>query len=263
MPTLAIITARGGSKRVPGKNIKEFCGKPIIAYSIEAALKSKVFDEVMVSTDSEEIAVVAQRYGAAVPFLRSAATSSDTATTTDVLREVLCEYVNLGRRYEVFSCIYPTAPFITAEKLRDAAERFYNSDADSLISVVRFSYPPQRAFVEKEGYLAFQYPENANARSQDLEPLYHDSGQFYISRSSKFLKFNTLVLPHTIPFVLREEEVQDIDNESDWIIAEMKFNRLKLEKSTRGGYCLLSKICAYPTSLRFFSDQVPVLKEAA
>ena len=263
MATLAIITARGGSKRIPKKNIKEFCGKPIIAYSIVAALQSEVFDEVMVSTDSEEIADIALKYGATVPFLRSDARSSDFSTTADVLEEVLCEYANRGKNYDVFSCIYPTAPFISAGKLKKAMEKFCSTSADSLISVVRFSYPPQRAFIETEGYLSFQYPENANARSQDLVPLYHDSGQFYISRTDLFLNHHTLVLPRTIPFVLSEEEVQDIDNESDWNIAEMKYESLKLAKNIGGGYCELSKIRTFSTSLYKTTEAFLVYKEAA
>lgn len=226
MESIAIITARGGSKRIPKKNIKEFCGKPIIAYSIEAALNSGVFDEVMVSTDDLQIAEVSKKYGASVPFMRSAATSTDFATTADVLDEVLTEYRKHNRTFDVFSCIYPTAPFITAGKLKAAMDSFNSQSADSLISVVRFSYPPQRAFIEEKGFLEYQYPEYANARSQDLTPLYHDSGQFYISRVEAFLDKHSLVLPKTIPFVLPEEEVQDIDNESDWRMAEIKFDRL-------------------------------------
>ncbi len=235
MKSIAIITARGGSKRIPKKNIKEFCGKPIIVYSIEAALESGVFDEVMISTDSLEIAEVGRKYGAEVPFLRSDATSTDFATTADVLEEVLEEYRKIGKEFSVFACIYPTAPFISSDKLREAMTQFNKTSADSLISVVRFSYPPQRAFIERDGFLAFQYPENANVRSQDLAPLYHDSGQFYICKTDMFLGSHSLVLPKTVSFVLPEEEVQDIDNESDWKIAEMKFESLKLVRIIRGG----------------------------
>ena len=178
MKTLAMITARGGSKRIPRKNIKEFNGKPIIAYSIEAALASGVFDEVMVSTDDEEIAEIAKKYGAKVPFFRSEKTANDFATTVDVIEEVLNTYKDRGEEFDIFCCIYPTAPFITAKRLKDAVEQLSASDADSLIPVVRFSYPPQRAMEIHDGKLVFRQPENLSKRSQDLEPHFHDAGQF-------------------------------------------------------------------------------------
>lgn len=224
MGMLAIITARGGSKRIPKKNIKEFCGQPILAYSIKAALESGVFDEVMVSTDSEEIAEVARKYGASVPFMRSEATSNDFATTADVLEEVLKTYKDNGKEFDSFACIYPTAPFVTSKKLAEAASLL--EGADAVISVVRFSFPPQRAFVVRDGNVAFQYPEYERARSQDLEPIYHDCGQFYMCRSDKFLEKHSLILPKTRPYILPEEEVQDIDTQSDWEIAEAKFSVL-------------------------------------
>lgn len=223
MSSIAIITARGGSKRIPKKNIKEFCGKPIIAYSIEAALNSNAFDEVMVSTDSEEIAAVARQYGASVPFMRSDATSNDFATTADVLTEVINEYKKLGKEFDSLCCLYPTAPFVTAKKLKEAMESFSNSDCDSLVSVVQFSFPPQRAFVINDGTLRYQYPENAMKRSQDLEPIYHDCGQFYICNVDMFMEKKTLVSEKTVPFIIPDEEVQDIDNMSDWLIAEAKY----------------------------------------
>lgn len=226
MSSVAIITARGGSKRIPKKNIKEFCGKPIIAYSIEAALQSGVFDEVMVSTDSEEIASVARSCEANVPFLRSEATSNDFATTADVLAEVLKCYEERGMHFDSFCCLYPTAPFITAERLKEAFHKFEGSDATSLMSVVRFGFPPQRALVIRDDKLEYQYPENASKRSQDLEPVYHDCGQFYICNSEAFIREHTVVTSHAIPFIIPEEEVQDIDNMSDWLIAEAKYKVL-------------------------------------
>lgn len=227
MNAIAIITARGGSKRIPGKNIRDFCGKPILAYSIEAASQSGLFSEVMVSTDSGQIAEVARRYGAEIPFLRSAKTSDDYATTADVLLEVLENYGAAGRSFDAFCCLYPTAPFVTARKLRDAMERFQSSRADSLMSVVRFGYPPQRAFVSRDGFLSWANPEYERTRSQDLEPLYHDCGQFYFCRTDAFLSRHSLVTERTVPFVLPETEVQDIDNEDDWLIAESKFRVLR------------------------------------
>ena len=221
MSSVAIITARGGSKRIPKKNIKEFCGKPIIAYSIEAALASGAFDEVMVSTDSEEIKAVAEQYGAKVPFMRSEATSGDFATTADVIEEVLDTYKDMGKEFDSFACVYPTAPFVTAEKLSDAAKLL--DGADAVLSVVKFSFPPQRAFVIRDGNVAFQYPQYERARSQDLEPIYHDCGQFYMCMVEPFREKHSLILPKTRPYILPEEDVQDIDTMSDWEIAEAKF----------------------------------------
>ena len=226
MKTLAMITARGGSKRIPRKNIKEFNGKPIIAYSIEAALGSGVFDEVMVSTDDEEIAEIAKNYGAKVPFLRSEKTSNDFATTTDVIEEVLETYRERGEEYDIFCCIYPTAPFITSKRLKDAVEELAKSDADSLIPVVRFSYPPQRAMEVHDGRLVFRQPENLKKRSQDLEPHFHDAGQFYVVRSESFFKNHGIMVGDILPMELSELEVQDIDNEVDWKLAELKYNLL-------------------------------------
>lgn len=223
MKRLAIITARGGSKRIPRKNIKEFCGKPILAYSIEAAIDSGMFDTVMVSTDDEEIAEIAKQYGAQVPFYRSEATSNDYATTNDVILEVLDEYEKRGETFELACCIYPTAPFITGEKLCTAVEKLEASDADTLIPVVAFSYPPQRALVIEDDSLVFKYPEYLDSRSQDLQPHYHDVGQFYVFRTERFRKNKKLMVGKILPLVVSELEVQDIDNETDWKIAEMKY----------------------------------------
>lgn len=232
MKSIAIITARGGSKRIPRKNIKEFCGKPILAYSIEAALQSGLFDEVMVSTDDEEIAEIGKRYGAKVPFFRSEKTANDFATTNDVLLEVLEEYEKRGEHFDVACCIYPTAPFVTAEKLKNSMELLLASDADTLIPVVAFSYPPQRAMVVEDGRLVFEYPQYIDARSQDLTPHYHDVGQFYCFRVAPYKINKKLMLGNILPMVISELEVQDIDNLTDWEIAEMKY-RLMTENAER------------------------------
>lgn len=223
MRKLAIITARGGSKRIPRKNVKEFCGKPIIAYSIEAALQSGIFDTVMVSTDDEEISRIAQEYGAQVPFLRSAETANDFATTTDVLLEVLNEYEKLGEHYDIACYIYPTAPFVTGRKLREAAELLTEGDADKVFPVVSFSYPPQRGLIIDDGKLVFEYPQYMNSRSQDLTPHYHDAGQFCIFRVEPFKEHKQIWAGKILPYVISEMEVQDIDNETDWQIAEIKY----------------------------------------
>lgn len=230
MSRLAIITARGGSKRIPKKNIREFCGKPILAYSIEAALESGLFDHVMVSTDSEEIAEIARKYGAEVPFFRSETTSGDFATTNDVLAEVLEEYEKRGMHFDVACCIYPTAPFVTAEKLKTAVAQLESSDADTLIPVVRFSYPPQRAMVVENERLVFKYPEYLDSRSQDLQSHYHDVGQFYVFRTDRFAVNKKLMVGDILPFIVSELEVQDIDNLTDWKIAEMKYRLMTEEK---------------------------------
>lgn len=224
---IAIITARGGSKRIPRKNIREFCGRPILAYSIGAALESGLFHTVMVSTDDEEIAEIARQYGAEVPFYRSAGTADDRATTNDVLLEVLSEYARRGEEFDTGVCVYPTAPFVTAGKLRDAVERLEQSDADTLIPVVAFSYPPQRAMVETGGRLVFRHPEYLDSRSQDLEPYYHDVGQFYVFRTAAYRVNRKLMVGNILPMVVSEMEVQDIDNETDWEIAEIKYRMMK------------------------------------
>jgi N-acylneuraminate cytidylyltransferase len=223
---IAMITARGGSKRIPRKNILDFCGKPILAYSIEAALKSGVFDEVMISTEDEEIARIAQTYGASFPFPRSPETAGDHAATIDVMCEVAEEYRKLGKKTESVCCIYPTAPFVTAEKLRKAASLFESSGADAVIPVVRFSYPPQRCFVLSDDLLKYKWPEYEFSRSQDLEPFYHDAGQFYFIKTDVMLSGHTLVPAKTAPLIMDETEVQDIDTMDDWKIAEMKFRRM-------------------------------------
>jgi N-acylneuraminate cytidylyltransferase len=223
---VAIITARGGSKRIPRKNIKEFLGKPIIAYSITAALEAGCFDEVMVSTDDQEIAGVAQSYGAKVPFFRSAETSNDFSTTADVLVEVLREYQSRGQDFAYACCIYPTAPFVTPEKLKRGHELLLETGADTALPVVRFGYPIQRGLKIENGGLSMIWPEHLNSRSQDLMPAYHDSGQFYWLRVTKFLETRKLFAEHCVPIELPESEVQDIDTLEDWKVAEVKYRML-------------------------------------
>lgn len=231
--SIAIITARGGSKRIPHKNIKEFCGKPIIAYSIEAALESGLYDEVMVSTDSPEIADIAERYGAAVPFMRSAKTSDDYATTRDVLMEVLHEYAQRGRRFVYMACLYPTNPFVKKELLAEAMELLKSKKCTEVIPVVSFSFPPQRAFVIDENeQLKYKWEQFRNSRSQDLEKMYHDAGQFYCYNVEKYLACDGQVTGDMVPVVLPEYLVQDIDNESDWKMAELKYQLLKQMERT-------------------------------
>jgi pseudaminic acid cytidylyltransferase len=223
---LAIITARGGSKRIPRKNIKNFLGKPIINYSIQSAIDSSCFDEVIVSTDDEEIAEVAKVAGAKIPFIRSAESSNDFATTAEVIFEVLRDYKKLGIEFEYFCCIYPTAPFITAEKLKNAYDLLISTGAKSVVPVVRFGFPIQRSFKIEDHLLRMNWPEHMNTRSQDLPLSYHDSGQFYFLKTESFLKDKKLFTDFTIPFEMPESEVQDIDNEEDWKVAEIKYTFL-------------------------------------
>lgn len=226
MSSIAIITARGGSKRIPRKNIKPFLGKPIMTYSIEAALSSGLFDTVMVSTDDEEIAQIAKEYGAQVPFYRSERTSNDYAATADVVSEVLDEYAKCGIYYETACVIYPTAPFLTVDALKGAMGILLSGDADGVMPVVKFSFPPQRSVVMRNGFLVPSDPESMKMRSQDLEPQYHDCGQFYCIRVASFLKQRTMVMAHTMPYLQDELTVQDIDTEEDWKLAELKYRLL-------------------------------------
>lgn len=227
MNAVAIITARGGSKRIPGKNKMDFLGKPIICYSIEAALASGIFEEVMVSTDDEEIAGIARNAGAKVPFMRSEATANDYATTDDVLMEVLEEYERRGKTFTYMACIYPTAPFVTAQKLQDAMKVLQHNQASGVMPVVRFSFPPQRGMAIRNGILDYCYPENAIKRSQDLEPMYHDCGQFYIYDVEKYRACKGDLPDGYFPIEVPELEVQDIDNMSDWKLAEIKYQMMK------------------------------------
>ncbi len=225
--SVAIITARGGSKRIPRKNIKNFLGHPIIKYSLDAALSAGCFEEVMVSTDDSEIAEIARRLGAKVPFVRSASTSNDYATTADVIEEVLREYQKNGRAFTYFCCIYPTAPLVSPERLKQGYEILKGNDADTVLPVVRFSYPIQRALKVEQGRLKMIWPENLNARSQDLMPAYHDAGQFYWGRTDRFLTGKRLFTDNTLPLEIPESEVQDIDTMEDWKIAEVKYGIIR------------------------------------
>lgn len=230
MSTIAIITARGGSKRIPNKNKRDFLGKPILTYSIEAALASGLFAEVMVSTDDEEIAQIARDAGANVPFMRSSAAADDFATTDDVLMEVLTEYEKEGRKFDYMACIYPTAPFVTAEKLQEAFRILVQEEASGVMPVVPFSFPPQRGMAVRDGRLDYCYPENAMKRSQDLETIYHDCGQFYFYHVEKYMACRGDLPDGYVPVVVPETEVQDIDNLTDWKLAEMKYKMMIEER---------------------------------
>jgi N-acylneuraminate cytidylyltransferase len=202
LKNLAIIPARGGSKRIPGKNVKDFLGKPVIAYSIEAALKSELFDKVMVSTDDENIADISRKFGAIIPFYRSIKNSDDFAITIDVLSEVINEYKKLKKTFDFICCIYPTAPFITSKKLINSYKYLQEKNADSLIPVVKFSFPIQRALKIENEMLKMLNSQYENSRSQDLETFYHDTGQFYWIKSHSLIDNKSLLTKKTLPFEL-------------------------------------------------------------
>ncbi len=227
MKKLCIIPARGGSKRIPRKNIKNFLGKPIIAYSIEAALQSNLFDEVMVSTDDNEIAEIAKKYGAKVPFLRSEENANDYATTVDVINEVLQQYKEIGKSFQTACCIYPTAPFVSSNKLKEAFDLMMSNNFDSVFPVMEFSFPIQRALKKDvNNKMTLFQPEHLNSRSQDLEKAYHDSGQFYWFFTNAILEKGKLWTDNTGVIVIKESEGQDIDTLEDWKLAEIKYKLL-------------------------------------
>ncbi|WP_167341841.1 pseudaminic acid cytidylyltransferase [Nonlabens sp. SY33080] len=228
MSKLCIIPARGGSKRIPRKNIKSFLGKPIIAYSIDAALNSKLFDEVMVSTDDEEIAEIAMKYGATVPFYRSEENSNDHATTFDVLKEVIEEYkLRYKKEFKYACCIYPTAPFVTSKRLSEALDTLVKNDFDTVFPIIKFGFPIQRALkLSESGKIEFFNKEHQNTRSQDLEPTFHDAGQYYWFNVIRCLEAKTLITQNCGSVIIKETEGQDIDNEIDWKLAEIKYELL-------------------------------------
>lgn len=230
MNNIAIIPARGGSKRIHRKNIKDFLGKPIILYSINSALNSNLFDRVIVSTDDEEIATIARDNGAEVPFLRSKKNSSDYATTAEVIEEVILELKKSSDDKISHVCsIYPTAPFVNSELLKQSYNKFISHNGESLFPVCRFGFPPQRALVENDDLVTMLDTENLNKRSQDFEMLYHDVGQFYWIAAESFLKQKKMYLNKSIFFEVDELHSQDIDNLMDWKLAELKFQLLKHE----------------------------------
>jgi len=221
--SLAIIPARGGSKRIPRKNIKDFLGVPIIVYSIKAALESKLFDVVMVSTDDAEIAALAKEAGAEVPFMRSAENSNDQAGTTAVLLEVLDEYAKQGRTFSYGCCIYPCAPFVSPELLKSAFTKSESEQLDFVFPVVKYSTPIQRAFKIENGIIKMFHPEYLSTRSQDLEPAYFDAGQFYFFNVDALRREGKMLTDRTSAIVIDEQYAQDIDNEEDWRTAEIKY----------------------------------------
>ena len=228
MGNLAVIPARGGSKRIPRKNIKEFLGKPIIAYSIEAALNSKLFDEVMVSTDDNEIAEIALNYGAKVPFFRSNLNSNDFASTYDVIAEVNNEYLIRDAFFDYICCIYACAPFVNGYRLQESFQVMISNQYDSVLPIMPFGFPVQRALkIDNNNKVAFLNSTHIITRSQDLEKFYHDAGQFYWINNLTLKDKKAILTENTGYYKLSELEGQDIDNEVDWKLAELKYELLQ------------------------------------
>ena len=229
---LAIIPARGGSKRIPRKNIKMFCGKPMIAWSIEAALQSACFDQVIVSTDDAEIADVARQWGASVPFMRPAELSDDHTGTIPVIRHAIEWFNGQGKALEQACCLYATAPFVRAEDLHRGLEILEGNDCNYAFSVTSYGFPIQRAIrLNGQGRVEMFSPEHFNTRSQDLEEAFHDAGQFYWGRAEAWLQGRMIFSPDSLPVLLPRYRVQDIDTPEDWVRAQWLFQAMQAEPS--------------------------------
>ncbi|MHA6476594.1 pseudaminic acid cytidylyltransferase [Stutzerimonas sp. KH-1] len=227
---LAVIPARGGSKRIPRKNIKLFCGKPMIAWSIEAALQSGCFDQVVVSTDDAEIAEVARQHGADVPFTRPAELSDDYTGTVPVIRHAIEWFTQQGRTVEQVCCLYATAPFVTAQDLNRGMQVLQGDDCDYAFSMTSYAFPIQRAIrINGQGRVEMFNPEHFNTRSQDLEEAFHDAGQFYWGRADAWLQGKQIFSPDALPVLLPRHRVQDIDTPEDWARAEWLFKAMTRE----------------------------------
>jgi pseudaminic acid cytidylyltransferase len=229
---VAVIPARGGSKRIPNKNIKLFAGKPIIAYSIEAAQRAGIFDRIVVSTDSEPIARVAHQCGAEVPFLRPAALSDDHTPTAPVVSHALDWLAAHGSPAEHVCCIYATAPFVRSEYVTEGYHLLTEYKVSSVFSVTAFPFPIFRALqIEADGHVAMVWPEHELTRSNDLPPTYHDAGQFYWLECQTFLQSQKMYGPDALPVILPRYLVQDIDTPEDWETAEHMFQALQLRET--------------------------------
>lgn len=230
MKNIAIITARGGSKRIPKKNIKEFMGKPMIAYAIDACLESGIFDEIMVSTDCNEIAEISKKYGAKIPFLRSEKTANDFATTYEVLEEVINEYKKNDEEFDNICCVYPCVPFLNPKSLIEAYAKFREKNASAIIPVCKYPVPIEWAMKIEDDYLVPNDRGAQNIRSQDIISKYFDAGMFYFCKTNIMLKCKSLVPENTLGYIIDDSQCQDIDTKEDWDIAEIKYKILN--KST-------------------------------
>jgi pseudaminic acid cytidylyltransferase len=231
---IAVIPARGGSKRIPRKNIKLFCGKPMIAWSIEAARASELFDHIVVSTDDAEIAEVAKVHGAEVPFMRPVALSDDHTGTSPVVAHAIEWYREHGHIPDPVCCIYATAPFVTAADLQRGLQTLTDTGSDFAFSVTSYAFPIQRAIrLTSEGRVEMLQPENFNTRSQDLEEAFHDAGQFYWGRAEAWLSGKVIFGPYASAVRLPRHRVQDIDTAEDWKRAEYLFRVITQESDNR------------------------------
>lgn len=231
---IAVIPARGGSKRIPRKNIKDFAGKPMIAWSITSALDSGCFDEVVVSTDDSEIATIAQQYGAAVPFLRPAALSDDYAGTLPVMRHAVDWMIGENWEAEFVCCIYATAPFLGASDIQRGLRAIAEQRADYAFSVTTYAYPVQRAlFIDQAGRVRMFHPAEFSTRSQDLPEAFHDAGQFYWGTTDAWRAERPIFTGDAVPVLLPRHRVQDIDTPEDWVSAEWLFRALQEKSSQR------------------------------
>jgi pseudaminic acid cytidylyltransferase len=233
LSSLAIIPARGGSKRILKKNIKMFFGKPIISYVIETIISTDIFDEVMVSTDDDEISKISKNHGATVPFFRSRSNANDFATLADVIFEVLEEYKRKGIRFDNICCILPTAALVSESRIIEAYKHFEKEGFSSVIPVIKFSYPIQRALKNEEKYLKMREPEYVNSRSQDLEETFHDSGQFYWLKYNDFITNREIFTDSTGYIELDVLESQDVDTMEDWSMLELKYKYKKKDNGYR------------------------------
>jgi N-acylneuraminate cytidylyltransferase len=225
---LCVIPARGGSKRIPRKNIKEFCGQPMIAYSIQAAKQSGCFDKIIVSTDDQEIADVAKSYGADVPFMRPEELANDYAGTIPVIKHAIEWFEQDDQSPELVCCLYATAPFVQAEAIQQALQKLQTTQADYCFTATSFPFPIQRAIkLTKNERVEMFYPENFSARSQDLEEAYHDAGQFYWGKAEAWKSEIPLFSNKATAYVLPRHLVQDIDTLEDWKRAELMYQLLK------------------------------------
>ncbi len=227
---ICVIPARGGSKRIPLKNIRPFCGKPIIIYSIENALKSKCFQRVIVSTDNKQISEISKSNGAEVPFIRPDKISDDFSNSGSVIKHAIEWFLSKGQIIENVCCLYPTAPFVTAEDLQLGLEALMNNKGNYALPVVKFPHPPQRGMKIKnpQKILEMIKPENINIRSQDLEEIWHDAGQFCWGKAEAWLQEKPILTSKPIPITLSRYKAQDIDTEEDWCQSELMFRALKI-----------------------------------
>jgi len=228
---LCVIPARGGSKRIPRKNIKEFCGKAMIGYSIEVAIASQCFDQIVVSTDDAEIAEIAKSFGASVPFMRPDELANDYTATVPVIKHAIEWFDNQGQSVSEVCCLYATAPFVQVDAIRKAYKQMKQERSDYCFTVTSFAFPIQRAInITVENRINMLYPEHLETRSQDLEDAYHDAGQFYWGKSEAFRQQKPLLSKYASPYILSRHLVQDIDTLEDWTRAELMYKVMQQEE---------------------------------